>query len=288
VARPQGLRMSLDISTVGFQTEPVGFEYDWKAVVLYALAVGAKREELDYLYEGRGPRVLPTFAVIPAYGPVSQLFLKTNCDMTRLVHGGQTLRLYRPLPPEGKLLTVGKIEGIYDMKKLAQVVLSTHTTLNGEPCFDTDWTLLVRDAGGFGGARPPKQEVPKLGEGQSAPSFGVEQPTSHEQALLYRLTGDLNPLHADPSFALAAGFDQGPILHGLCTYGFVGRALLQHACGGDPSRLKSLSVQFRKPVWPGDVLVTQGFEVGAGRYVLQTSVKGRPDPVLTSAWAEVA
>jgi len=281
--------MGLDTSTVGFETEPVSFDYDWKTVALYALAVGTTRDELDYLYEARGPRVLPTFAVIPAYGPVSQLFVKTQCDMTRLVHGGQTLRLHRPLPAQGRLLTTGRIEGIYDMKKLAQVVLSTRTTLNGEPCFDSEWSLLIRDAGGFGGPRPPKQEVPKLAEGQqSAPAFRVEQATLPEQALLYRLTGDLNPLHADPAFALAAGFEQGPILHGLCTYGFVGRALLQHACAGDPGRLKSFSVQFRKPVWPGDVLVTQGFHVGSGRYVLQTGVAGRPDPVLTSAWAEVA
>lgn len=280
--------MGLDTSTVGFETEPVGFTYDWKTVALYALAVGATRDELDYLYEARGPRVLPTFAVIPAYGPVSQLFVKTQCDMTRLVHGGQTLRLHRQLPPAGTLLTTGKIEGIYDMKKLAQVVLSTRTTLNGEPCFDTEWSLLVRDAGGFGGPRPPKQEIPKLAEGQrDAPSFSAEQTTRPEQALLYRLTGDLNPLHADPAFALAAGFGQAPILHGLCTYGFVGRALLQHACAGDPARLKSFSVQFRKPVWPGDVLLTQGFHVGGGRYVLDTCASGRPDPVLTSAWAEV-
>jgi acyl dehydratase len=251
--------------------------------------VGATLDELDYVYEGRGPRVLPTFAVIPAYGPVSQLFAKTQCDMTMLVHGGQTLRLHRPLPPSGTLVTTGKIEGIYDMKRLGQVVLSTRTTLNGEPCFDTEWMLLIRDAGGFGGPRPPKQEVPKLAEGQSErPTFSSEQATRPEQALLYRLTGDLNPLHADPEFARAAGFEQGPILHGLCTYGFVGRALLKHACGGDPARLKSLSVRFSKPVWPGDVLSTQGFDVGAGRYVLQTSVVGRPDAVLTSAWAEVA
>lgn len=281
--------MALDISTVGFETEPVSYSYDWRTVVLYALAVGATPDELDYLYEARGPKVLPTFAVIPSYGPVSQLFVKTGCDMTRLVHGGQALHLHRPLPPAGTLVSTGKIAGIYDMKKLAQVVLTTHTTLNGEPCFDTEWTLLIRDAGGFGGPRPPKSEVPKLAEGQSAsPTFSSEQPTRPEQALLYRLTGDLNPLHADPAFALAAGFEQGPILHGLCTYGFVGRALLQHACAGDPARFKSLSVQFRKPVWPGDVLVTDGFAVGAGRYVLSTSVKGRPDPVLTSAWAEVA
>lgn len=281
--------MGLDTSTVGFVTEPVSFSYDWKTVALYALAVGATPQELDYLYEGRGPKVLPTFGVIPAYGPVSQLFLKTQCDMTRLVHGGQVLRVYRPLPPEGTLLTTGKIEGIYDMKKLAQVVLTTRTTLGGEPCFDTEWQLWVRDAGNFGGPRPPKVDVPKLAEGQEdRPNFSVEQATRPEQALLYRLTGDLNPLHADPAFALAAGFEQGPILHGLCTYGFVGRALLEHACGGNPARLKAFGVQFRKPVWPGDVLSTQGFDVGSGRYVIQTSVVGRPDAVLTSAWAEVA
>lgn len=281
--------MGLDTSTVGFETEPVSFSYDWKTAALYALAVGATADELDYVYEARGPRVLPTFAVIPAYAPVSQLFVKTQCDMTRLVHGAQTLRWHRPLPPAGTLVTTGKIAGIYDMKKLAQVVLTTCTTLNGEPCFDTEWTLWVRDAGNFGGPRPPKQDVPKLADGQSdSPTFSVEQATRPEQALLYRLTGDLNPLHADPAFALAAGFEQGPILHGLCTYGFVGRALLKHACGGDPARLKSFSAQFRKPVWPGDVLSTQGFDVGAGRYVLQTSVVGRPDAVLTSAWAEVA
>ncbi|RYZ02179.1 MAG: MaoC family protein [Myxococcales bacterium] len=281
--------MGLDISTVGFETEPVSFTYDWKMAALYALAVGATPEELDYVYEGRGPRVLPTFAVIPSYGPVSQLFVKTSCDMTRLVHGGQTLRLHRPLPPEGTLLTTGRIEGIYDMKILAKVVLSTRTTLNGEPCFDTEWELLVRDAGGFGGARPPKAEVPKLPKDQlDSPTFAVEQATRPEQALLYRLTGDLNPLHADPAFARAAGFDQGPILHGLCTYGFVGRALLKHACGGDPARLKAFSVQFRKPVWPGDVLSTKGYDVGNGRYALDTTVVGRPDAVLTSAWAEVA
>jgi acyl dehydratase len=130
--------------------------------------------------------------------------------------------------------------------------------------------------------------VPKLPDGHDGtPTFTVEQATRPEQALLYRLSGDLNPLHADPEFARAVGFEQGPILHGLCTYGFVGRALIQHACGGDPARLKAYGVQFRKPVWPGDVLSTQGFALGDGRIVLETSVVGRPEPVLTSAWAEV-
>src|SRR6478736_4392105 len=278
--------MGLDTSTVGFETEPYSFSYDWKTVALYALAVGATPAELDYLYEGRGPRVLPTFAVIPAYVPVSQLFVKTQCDMTRLVHGGQTLRLHRPLPPEGTLVTTAKIDGIYDMKKLAQVVLSTRTTLNGEPCFDTEWQLLVRDAGNFGGPRPPKNEAPKIPDGKT-PDFSVTETTHPEQALLYRLTGDLNPLHADPAFASVVGFPQGPILHGLCTYGFVARAVIQQACGGDASRLKGLTAEFRKPVWPGETIRTEGYVLGDGRIVLQAFAGDRPDAVITSAFAEV-
>jgi len=278
--------MSLDLSTIGFKTEPHAFSYDWKSAVLYALGIGAKRAELDYLYEARGPRVFPTFGVIPAYGPVSELFAKTRCDMTRLVHGAQSLRMHRPLPPSGTLHTVGTIRGIYDMKKLAQVVLSTHTTLGGEACFDTEWQLLVRDAGNFGGERPPKSETPKIPEGKK-PDFEHTETTSPEQALLYRLSGDLNPLHADPAFASQVGFEQGPILHGLCTYGFVARAVIQQACGGDASRLKGLTAQFRKPVWPGETIRTVGYSLVDGRIVLQAFAGDREDAVITSAFAEV-
>jgi acyl dehydratase len=277
--------MSLDVSTVGFKTEPFTFKYDWKTVTLYALGIGAKREDLDFLYEGRGPKVFPTFAVIPAYAPIGVLFEKTRCDMTRLLHGGQVLRLHRPIPPEGTLTTVGHIKGIYDMKKLAQVVLETNTSVNGEPCFDTEWSLLIRDAGGFSGPRPPKAEAPKIPEGKT-PDWIEEDVTTTEQALLYRLSGDLNPLHADPDFSKLAGFEQ-PILHGLCTYGFVGRAVLRNACGNDPARLKSLTAQFRKPVWPGDKLRIEGYHLDDGRIVLQTFAGDRPDPVTVGAFAEV-
>jgi acyl dehydratase len=278
--------MSLDLSTIGFKTEPHVFSYDWKAAVLYALGIGVKRDEIDYLYEGKGPKVFPTFGVIPSYGPVSEMFAKAGCDMTRLVHGAQSLRVYRPLPPSATLSSVGTIVGIYDMKKLAQVLFQTRTTLNGEPCFDTEWQLLIRDAGNFGGERPPKSETPKIPEG-ATPDFDHSEATSPEQALLYRLSGDLNPLHADPAFAKQVGFDQGPILHGLCTYGFVARAVIQHACAGDANRLKGLHVQFRKPVWPGETIRTVGYALGDGRIVLQAFAGGRPDAVITSAYAEV-
>jgi acyl dehydratase len=278
--------MSLDLSTVGHTTEPFTFEYDWKTVVLYALGIGATRDELDFLYEGRGPRVFPTFAVVPSYAPVAALFGTTRCDMTRLVHGSQTIRLHRAIPPEAKLDTVGTVKGIYDMKKLAQVVLTTRTTLKGELCFETEWSLLVRDAGGFGGERPPKSEAPRVPD--RAPDFSLETKTSPEQALLYRLSGDLNPLHADPAFASAAGFSDGPILHGLCSYGIVGRALVKAACDGDERRLTAFGAQFRRPVWPGETLRTTGYVLESGRIALEAFAGDKPDPVITTAWADIA
>ncbi|HEV8549930.1 MAG TPA: MaoC/PaaZ C-terminal domain-containing protein [Polyangiaceae bacterium] len=278
--------MSLDLSSVGHSTAPFTYEYDWKTVVLYALGVGATREELDFLYEKRGPRVLPTFAVVPAYPACWALFEKARCDLTRLVHGWEVIRLHAPIPPAGKLETVGVVKGIYDMKKLAQVVLATTTTFKGEPCFETEMTLLIRDAGGFGGDRPPKSEAPKIPEGN--PDFTVDLPTSPEQALLYRLSGDLNPLHADPEFAKTVGFEGGPILHGLCTFGVLGRAVLKGACGGDERRLRALGAQFRRPVWPGESLRTTGYVLESGRIALEAFAGDKPDPVITSAWADVA
>jgi acyl dehydratase len=215
---------------------------------------------------------------------------KCNANLAMVVHGGQQIRLHRRIPDGGTLLTTGTITGIYDMKKLGQVVLETHTTLaggSGEPLFDTTWSILVRDGGGFGGARPPagpeEPSVPK----DRAPDWTVSETTSPEQALLYRISGDTNPLHADPQFATAVGFPQGPILHGLCTYGYVGRAILRHAAGGDPARLRAYGAQFRKPVWPGDTLVTQGWNLPDGKVAVVATAQGRPDPVLTNGWAEI-
>ncbi|MFZ5894213.1 MAG: MaoC/PaaZ C-terminal domain-containing protein [Myxococcota bacterium] len=277
--------MPLDLSTVGFRTKPFAFEYSFQQAVLYALGVGATRDELDFLYEGRGPRVLPSFAVVPAYAPATQLFDHTGCDLLQLLHLGQVIRLHRPLPPAGKLETVGVVKGIYDMKKLAQVVLETHTTERGEPLFETEWTLLLRDSGGFGGPRPPKSEVPKAAAGQQ-PTFVTTLPTSPEQALLYRLSGDLNPLHADPDFAARAGFPEGPILHGLCSFGVMTRALVRHL-GGDQTKISAIGAQFRKPVWPGEPIRTEGYDVGGGKFALEAFAADRTEPVITAAWAEL-
>lgn len=277
--------MSLDLSSVGAHTKAYAFEYDYRQTVLYALGVGATKSELDFLYEGRGPRVLPSFAVVPAFAPAAELFERTGSDPLRLLHGVQTVRLRRPLPPAARLETVGVVKGIYDMKKFAQVVLETQTTERGEPLFETEWTLYVRDAGGFGGARPPKSDLPKVPSGET-PTFSTPLGTSPEQALLYRLSGDMNPLHADPDFAARAGFAEGPILHGLCTFGVVTRALLRHL-GGDERRIRAIGAQFRKPVWPGETIRTDGYDLGSGRFALEAFAADRPDPVITNGWAEV-
>jgi len=282
--------MALDLASVGFTTEPRSFTYDWKTLALYALGVGAKRDELAYLYEGApgGIQVLPTFAVVPTQGPLFESLERTGGNFAMVVHGSQKVRLLRPIPPAGTLLTTATIRGVYDMKKLGQVVIDTTTTFEGEPVFETTWAILYRGEGNFGGPRPvadpDEPSVPKDRE----PTFTHEEQTSPEQALLYRLSGDYNPLHADPKFAESVGFTQGPILHGLCTYGFAARAVVKHMAGGDASRLRVFAAQFRKPVWPGDTLVTQGYALEGGKVAVVASVKGRPEPVLTGAYAQIA
>ncbi len=280
--------MALDQASVGYVTQPYAFTYDWKNLATYALGIGAKRDELAYLYEGiaGGMSVYPTFAVVPAYDAVVDLLARTGGDLAMVVHGGQTVRAYGAIPASGTLSTTGTLTGMYDLKKFGQVVLETKTTLDGVPLFDTTWSIIYRNAGGFGGPRPPTSNDPSPPKDRE-PDWTFSEATSPEQALLYRISGDRNPLHADPGFAEAVGFPQGPILHGLCTYGFAARAIVKKGLNGDVSRLKAFGAQFRKPVWPGDTLVTSGYDLGDGKLSVVTTVEGRPDAVLASAWAEV-
>jgi acyl dehydratase len=277
--------MGLDPCCAGLETAPHELDYDYRTLALYALGIGAKRAELDYLYEARGPRVYPTFAVVPAYGPILDLLGRTGGNLGTMVHGAQTVHALRAIPPAGKLRTTARVNGVYDMKRLAQVLCSTESRLDGEVVFRTEWQLLFRDEGGFGGPHPPKSLAPKVPDG-TPPLFEHEEATLPEQALLYRLSGDPNPLHVDPEFAASVGFPEGPILHGLATYGFIARAVVQRALGGDATRLRSLTAQFRKPVWPGETLRTVGYAVGP-QLVLKTYAGGRPDAVVTGCFADV-
>lgn len=279
--------MGLDLTAVGLRTAPVTHRYDERDVILYALGVGATRdEELAFLYEKHGPKVLPTFAVIPSFAVTEELFARSGGNYEGLVHLRQDLRLHAPIPPKGTLSTVGTITGAYDMKRFAQATFRTETFDEAGTLLATnDWGALFRFDGGFGGERPPAEVRNKVPEGPA--TFVHTQATSPEQALLYRLAGDLNALHADPELARQVGFEQ-PILHGLATFGYVGRAVLRHACGGDPARLRALGGQFRKPVTPGQTLVISGWR-GESGYVVRAATSDVPDEfVFTNGYAEVA
>jgi acyl dehydratase len=276
--------MAMKLDLVGAPFEAVRHAYTWRDTVIYALGVGARIDEPDLLYEGRGPKVLPTFAVIPAFRALGQVVAALGAPPLAILHGEQTIRLGRPIPPSGELVTAPEVTGIYDKGKGALVAVVARTTDgDGQPLFENEFTLFVRGEGGFGGPRGPEARAAEPPD--RAPDFAETQATSPEQGALYRLSGDYNPLHIAPEAARLGGFDR-PILHGLCTYGFAGRALVLRACGGDPARLRSLAARFSGVVFPGDTLTTSGWQVERGRWIVQvTTQEGKL--VLSHAAAEV-
>jgi acyl dehydratase len=275
--------MAINLDLVGKKSDPIPFHYNWKDVVTYALGVGAKIDELDYLYEGRGPKVLPTFAVVPSFTSMISVAGNLGANPMMILHGEQKIILHRSIPSEAKLQTVSEVKGIYDKGKGALVVVEAATSDDkGQPVFDNVFSIFVRGEGGFGGERGP--EAVKADPPSRAPDFEVVEQTTREQALLYRLSGDLNPLHADPNMAKFGGFDR-PILHGLCTYGHAGRAVLKGACGGDPAKLKSFGARFSGVVFPGDTLTTRGWNE-SGHWIVTTSTQENK-VVLSNAIAEV-
>ena len=269
--------MGLDHSVVGISSEPQLRSWDSKDALLYAVGVGAglgdPLSELEFTTEnsqGIEQRVLPTFGVLIAQARGARSLGDFNHAM--LVHAEQYVELHRPLPVAGTVRTVSTVTGIYD-KGSGALVSSENQAVDvetGEPLITTRGGTFIRGEGGFGGERgsDPPWERP-----DRAPDHTVSLETRPEQALIYRLSGDRNPLHVDPKFAARGGFDR-PILHGLCTYGVTGRALLHALCGSDPARFGSMYGRFSRPVWPGDTLTVSIWESGDGAALFQTT---RPD-----------
>jgi acyl dehydratase len=263
--------MAINRDLVGKTFDPISFTYSWKDAVLYALGVGAKVDELDFLYEGRGPKVLPTFAVVPSFTALIDIVGRLQVNLAAVLHGEQAIRVHRAIPANATLKTRATVQGIYDKGKGALVAVEAKTVDDkGEPLFDNTFSIFVRGEGGFGGDRGPEADKADPPAGK-APDFEITEAIPAEQALLYRLAGgDLNPLHADPDFAKMAQFER-PILHGLCTYGYAGRAILRGACGGDPQRLRAFGARFAGVVLPGDTLTTRGWRIADRKLVVAVS-----------------
>jgi acyl dehydratase len=273
----------VDLSIIGKKTDPVVFEYTWRDVALYALGVGATAEELSLVYENApgGLKVLPSFCVVPAM----RAFPKCGDDIewSLMLHGEQTIRLYHPIPPEGKLVQTGVITDIFDKGKGAVFQAKiTGKAEDGTHIYDAHWAIFYLGAGGFGGDPGPKAESIKPPEGVE-PDFSSSCIVAENQAALYRLSGDLNPLHLDPAAAKRGGFDR-PILHGLCTYGIAVRSLVNGPLDGDVNRLKEFKARFSSAVYPGDRLTTEGWRTDGG-YIVQARTEN--SIVLSNALAVI-
>jgi acyl dehydratase len=274
--------MAVDLSCVGHRVGPIVTSYDWRDVALYALALGAGENDLAFVLDNPAPKVLPTFAVLPSIAPMFQAGQRTGADLVQLLHTAQRTELIKPFPAQGEMSTTATIRGVWDMKIGALLIVDTETAIDGELSARTSWQLLLRGEGGFGGERPPGGLRARPPKG-AAPAFEAEVPTSRSQALLYRLTGDVNPIHSHPEVAKLAGFDR-PILHGLCTYGIGGRLALKHLAGDDPARFKSFEAKFSKVVMPGDTLIVRGYTLDEpGQAAVTVSVKESGEDAIASA-----
>ena len=261
----------VNLRLVGKKYGPISFEYTWKDVVLYALSIGAQAEELPFVYENvkGGLRVFPSFSVVMGMDLLIDVFKDLEVDLSRFIHGEQAIKLYRPIPPEGKTLVEGEITHIYDKVKGALIVWRKKVmTQGGDLLAETESGVFYVGEGGFGGDPGPKAETLEPPKG-TQPDFTVSHFIPENQAVLYRLNGDFNPLHIDPDFARRGGFPR-PILHGLCTYGHAVRAILYKACDGDVGRFKEFNARLSGVVYPGDTLVTEGWRDKGSRYLIQS------------------
>lgn len=246
--------MPIKPEAVGVKGQPSRRSWTSKDALLYAVGIGAGTQELAYTTENTKDvvqQVFPTFAVIIGGGgiPMKQV---GSFNPALMVHGEQGIELLGAIPPDGEIESVGECTAIYDKGSAAVLEFSSESrdVVTGDVLLRTRTSLFCRGEGGWGGDRGPSE---KIQFPLRDPDQQISYTTREDQALTYRLSGDRNPLHSDPSFAAMGGFE-APILHGLCTYGFTGRGLLHGLCEGDASRFRSMNARFSKPVIPGDTL----------------------------------
>ncbi|MBA2948754.1 MaoC/PaaZ C-terminal domain-containing protein [Streptomyces himalayensis] len=277
--------------------EPRSAEIAWdhKDVQLYHLGIGAGAnpdrdnpatdpDELRYVLESR-LHVLPSFATVAGAGMGVVGGLSTpgiDVNLANVLHGGQTIELHRPIPVKGTAVSTSRVAAVYDKGKAAVLVLRTEAADDDGPLWTSDAQIFVRGEGGWGGDRGPST---RLEPPSREPDRTVERAVRPDQALLYRLSGDWNPLHADPEFAKLAGFDR-PILHGLCTYGITLKAVVDTLLGGDVARVRSYSTRFAGVVFPGETLRIRMWQRDSSVQVSVTAVERDDAPVLADTVVE--
>lgn len=279
--------MPIDLGVaLGARLDPVEFSWSSSDVQLYHLALGAGSDpmnaaELRYLAD-RSPQVLPTFSSVAASfhmtEPPAVRFPGIDIELSRVLHASEAVTVPAALPPSGSARAVTTITDIWDKGKAAVIVNETVVTApDGTVLWTTKRSIFARGEGGFGGERGPSTSVRTP---ERDPDVVVDIPILPQQALLYRMCGDRNPLHSDPGFASAAGFPR-PILHGLCTYGMTCKALVDAVLDADTARVSSYGARFAGVVFPGESIRATVWE-DDGRFLGAVTAPGRGDAVVLS------
>jgi len=284
--------MAIDLAKALAAThKPVITSYRENDVILYNLGIGTglrpdnpiSRKNLNYLYE-KNLKVLPSYGVIPVFPMIEDTVMNTDgidIAFNKVLHGEQAIVMHRPMPKRATLVHQASIPAIYDKGKAAVIILKVETKeKDGDPICTNTFTVFARGAGGFGGERGPEFTNAKSEE--LTWDFEFESVSSFRQPLLYRLTGDMNPLHVDPEAAKKAGFPK-PILHGLSTFGMACKAVIDHVLDGDVKRVTGFGTRFSGIFFPGDTLVTRVWKQD-GRLSISSHSKETRDQVLSNGW----
>ncbi|KAI8089330.1 uncharacterized protein BX664DRAFT_280191 [Halteromyces radiatus] len=273
--------------------EELTFSYEERDVILYALGVGCKRQDLKWVYENDADfSVLPTFGVIPSFLSMNSVpfgDIVPNFNPMMLLHGEQFLELKKPIPTSGTLTSKARIVDILDKGKGASVVVGVTTKdERGEVVFENEFTLFIRGSGGFGGDKKGADRGAATAANNPPnrkPDVIITEKTHEDQAALYRLSGDYNPLHIDPEMSAIGGFET-PIAHGLLSFAISGKHVLKAFGNNDPSRFKNIKVRFAKHVFPGETLETQMWKEG-NKVIFQTRVVERDAIAISNAAVEL-
>ena len=276
--------MALNMKAVGENIGPLTKDYEWKDIVLYALGVGAGFDDLEYAYE-KNLKVIPTFSIAAIFDFLKEAAIASNVNLSGVLHGEQDLIFHKPIPTSGTLKTEGRISHYYDKGDKGALIVAESDThhSSGEKLFTSIITLFGRLDGGFGGEEAPRNDllIP-----ERVPDFVVKDRPSVNQPLIYRLTGDLFPLHSDPDFAKMVGFER-PIMHGLCTHGYACRALIKSLAPHEPERVRRMACRFTKALYPGEPIRTAIWKIEDEKALWQTINENTGDVVIDKGLFEL-